>query len=179
LDKHLTKVVTDLTDSGFKINLKKSTLQPSQLITHLGLNLNFQEGKLQVPPQRVKGIRKELGKIVKKDSMSKRQLAAILGQIRCNLLALPFLRAFTDTLCQFLVNQAAAPRDSEHFISQDIKNELKEVKILLETWSGRPFPPKCNQGVTFRLQHPCLGGAGRKNWTICPRILENPECVCT
>eukprot|EP00667_Euglena_gracilis_P006679 EG_transcript_6737 len=140
LQNHLNRVVKDLLNSGFKINVKKSTLQPTQVVTHLGFQLNFQGGKLQVPPQKVKTIKKELGKIVKKDYMSKRQLAAIFGQIRCNLMALPFLRAFTDTLANFLVAKSTAPWDSKHPISQEIKAQLREIKTLLDTWGGRPFP---------------------------------------
>jgi hypothetical protein len=140
LQNHLNTVVRDLIKSGFKINVKKSTLQPTQIVNHLGFQLNFQEGKLQVPPQKIKTVKKELGKMVKKDYMSKRQLAAILGQIRCNLMALPFLRAFTDSLTKFLVANSTAPWDSKHPISQEIKAQLREIKILLDTWGGRPFP---------------------------------------
>ena len=84
--KHLDLVVQDLLDSGFKINSKKSTLETSQVVNHLGFVLNFQEGKVQLVPQKMKGIRKELEKFIAKTEMSKRQISAILGQIRANLL---------------------------------------------------------------------------------------------
>ena len=87
-------VVEDLMEAGFKLNLKKSKILPSQLGEHLGFQINFQAGKLQITPQKVKGLKKELGKFVKKTVMSKRQVAAILGQVRSNLVAMPFLRAF-------------------------------------------------------------------------------------
>ena len=79
LNQHLRIVVEDLINSGFKINLKKSQLEPSQIVSHLGFVLNFQDGKLQISPHKLKGIKKELGKFVTKTSMSKRQVAAILG----------------------------------------------------------------------------------------------------
>jgi hypothetical protein len=140
LQKHLQLVVGDLLESGFKLNLKKCKLQPSQLVEHLGFQLNFQLGKLQMPPQKVKGLKKQLGKFVKKSEMSKRQVAAILGQIRSNLVAMPFLRAFTGLLVQFLANTSSHPWDSKHLIPRTIKDQLKEIKILLENWSGRNFP---------------------------------------
>ena len=96
LQKHLELAVQDLVAAGFKINVKKSCLEPSQVLTHLGSQHNFQEGKLQLHPQKLKTVRKELGKFVKKDHMSKKQVASIEGQVRANLVALPFLRAFTS-----------------------------------------------------------------------------------
>ena len=102
---------------------------PSQKVTHLGFTINFQEGKLQISPHKVKGIRKELGKFVTKTKMSKRQVAAILGQIRANLLALPFLRAFTTYLVNFLAEKSGDSWNSTHKISEEIKEELKEVKM--------------------------------------------------
>ena len=72
--------------------------------------------------------------------MSKRQVAAILGQVRSNLVAMPFLRAFTGLLVKFLAESSNHPWDSKHIIPNTIKDQLKEVKFLLENWSGRNFP---------------------------------------
>lgn len=140
LQKHLQLAVHDLVDSGFKINVKKSVLTPSQVITHLGFQLNFLEGKLQLHPHKIKTVRKELGKFVIKDFMSKKQMASILGQIRANLLALPFLRAFTSQLVLFLQRTGADPWEKKFPISEDIKSQLREVGTILKSWSGRPFP---------------------------------------
>ena len=140
LQRHLNMVVEDLMEAGFKLNLKKSKLLPSQLVEHLGFQINFQAGKLQITPQKVKGLKKELGKFVKKTVMSKRQVAAILGQVRSNLVAMPFLRAFTGLLVKFLAESSNHPWDSKHIIPNTIKDQLKEVKFLLENWSGRNFP---------------------------------------
>ena len=145
LEKHLQMIVEDLLDSGFKINLKKSVLEPTQKVNHLGFVINLADGKLQLVPQKIKGIRKELGKFLIKKEMSKRQMSAILGQIRANLLALPFLRAFTSSLASFLQEKARDPWDSKHFISPEIKEQLKEIRSLLESWSGRPFPTKASR----------------------------------
>ena len=139
LQKALKLAVTDLISAGFKINLKKSCLQPSQIITHLGFILNFQEAKLQISQQKLKSVKKELGKFLLKNTMSKRQLAAILGKIRANLLALPFLRAFTTLLVSFLAATGSSSWDSKHFLPQSVKEEMQQVKRVLDTWSGRPF----------------------------------------
>ena len=139
VEKHLVIIVKDLARAGFKVNVKKSVLEPRQVVDHLGFVLDFTKGELQVSPHKVKGIRKELGKFITKDSMSKRQTAAILGKIRANIFALPFLKAFTDSLCQFLLVHSADSWDSFHSISPEIKDQLREVKSLMAGWSGRPF----------------------------------------
>ena len=90
----------------------------------------------------MKGIRKDLGTFMTKTEMSKRQLSAILGQVRANLLALPFLRAFTGNLVEFFARKSEDPWDSKHPITQDIKDELQKVRKIFDAWSGRPFPSK-------------------------------------
>ena len=145
LEKHLETMVQDLLQSGFKINTKKSVLEPAQKVNHLGFVINLAEGKLQLVPQKIKGIRKELGKFLVKREMSKRQMSAILGQIRANLLALPFLRAFTSLLANFLQEKSHEPWDSKHLISPDVKMQLQEIRSLLQNWSGRPFPAKATR----------------------------------
>lgn len=139
LEAHLRVVVQDLVDSGFKLNLKKCFLEASQVVDHLGFQINFQEGKLQLAPQKVKALRKELGKFITKTNMSKRQLAAILGQVRSNLVAMPFLRAFTSLLVGFLKQNASKSWESSHQIPQTLKDQLQDIKLLLQNWQGRPF----------------------------------------
>jgi len=112
------------------------------VVSHLGFTIDLQEGKLKISPQKAKSIRKELGKFATKDFMAKRQVAAILGQIRANLLALLFLRAFTTKLVNFLAQKSQDPWESKHRLSQDIKEELLQLKDLLKDWSGRPFVEK-------------------------------------
>ena len=86
-----------------------------------------------------------MGKFVTKREMSKRHISAILGQIRANLLALPFLRAFTTELVQFLAKTSTDPWDKKFLISVEIKLELQNVRNIMEKWTGRPFPKKATR----------------------------------
>jgi hypothetical protein len=160
LDLHMKRVVQDLLLGGFKINLKKSQLEASQMVEHLGFQINFKEGKLQLPSQKVKGLRKELGKFVTKSSMTKRQVCAILGQIRSNLVAMPFLRAFTSLLVKFLREKSQDPWESRHQISKDIKDQLEDIKKHLQNWSGRQFHKK-----PTRFLHSDSSTLGWGGWT--------------
>ena len=70
VDRQLRIMVQDLVEAGFKINLKKSVLEAVQEVLPLGFVLNLKEGTLQLHPQRLKTVRKELGKLVVAKTMS-------------------------------------------------------------------------------------------------------------
>ena len=131
---HLDIMVQDLMDSGLKINVSKSTLFPTQKVMHLGFLLDLEEGRLKICPQKLKMVRKELGKLVTAKEMSCRKMAAILGTTRSFLVALPFLRAFTDTLVQFVNLQQIWGWDHRVVIPRSLKDQLGEIKLLLESW---------------------------------------------
>lgn len=142
VQKHMKVVVTDLLESGFTINTKKSILEPSQSVPLLGFHLNLKEGLLQISPSKLKVVRKELGKLLTKDTISCRKMAAILGKVRANLVALPFLRAFTDTMVEFTNLHTRLGWDHQAPVPKDLKLQLKEVENLLKSWPGRPFVSK-------------------------------------
>jgi hypothetical protein len=101
LEKQTICVQKDLQDAGMQINYDKSILQPTQKVKHLGFTINFEQGTLEVPPEKLRSIRRELGKLLTHQSFTPRKMAAILGVVRSFLTALPFLRAFTDQMVQF------------------------------------------------------------------------------
>ena len=138
--QHLLDIMLqDLKDSGMQINFSKSIVHPSQNLPHLGFILDLQRGRLLVPPEKLKMVRKELGKIVTKDTMTVRKMSAILGQIRSFLTALPFLRAFTDHLVLFIKNSTNWGWDHQVQIPLDLKTQLKNLTIMFQKWEGRPF----------------------------------------
>ena len=62
--KQLATMLQDLADSGMVVNHKKSTLEPTQELEHLGVSLDLKRGLLQVPHEKLRSIRRELGKIL-------------------------------------------------------------------------------------------------------------------
>ena len=109
------------------------------MITHLGFQVNLAEGRLEVPPQKLKTVRKELGKLVTNSQITCRKMAAILGQVRSFLQALPFLRAFTDLMVHFVDQQVTQGWDKKLPIPVELKKQVVEVKELLQNWKGREF----------------------------------------
>ena len=142
LENNLKQILADLEASGLVINHKKSQLTPTQTVDHLGFTINFHHGTLQVPTEKLKSIRKELGKLITNKVMTCRRMAAILGSVRAFLTAMPFLRAFTDQMVQFVKNQEYLGWDKKVLIPQTLQNQVKELGILMEQWKGRTFQGK-------------------------------------
>jgi hypothetical protein len=140
VSNHLAIMLADLLQGGFKINSKKSILQPTQNLPHLGFHLNLAQGKLQLGTEKLKMVRRELGKLVTHQSLSCRKMASILGCIRSFLVGLPFLRAFTDTLVGFVNLHEKFRWDHQVPIQEEVKTQLQDVREILQTWGGRPFP---------------------------------------
>ena len=143
LTLHHTKIVLeDLEAAGMQINLKKSHLEPVQKIDHLGFHINFLEGRLEVPSEKLTSIRRELGKLITHSHLTPRKMAAILGIVRGFLTALPFLRAFTDQMVSFTSLAKSQGWDTPQQIPPDLKIQIKDIKDLLLTWQGRKMEGK-------------------------------------
>ncbi len=76
-------MIQDILEAGFKVNPKKFALEPTQVINHLGFDLNLKEGKLQISHQKLKKkIKKGVGHLVTKDNLTYPKMASILSQVR-------------------------------------------------------------------------------------------------
>jgi hypothetical protein len=137
LRRDMEKVLGYLEDSGLQLNIKKSQLEPSQVVKHLGFQINFREGTLQVPTEKLRSIKKELEKFLRLEKISARKMSAILGQVRSFLTAIPALRSFTDDMLGFLRRNSHKGWDFLHFIPQSLKEEVLVIKGLLKDWQGR------------------------------------------
>ena len=102
VEKNLKILLQDLQLSGMTVNLDKSICQATQVVNHMGFQINPKEGFVGVPPEKLKTVRRELGKLVTHKVLTCRKMAAILGVVRYFLTAMPFLRAFTDNMMEFV-----------------------------------------------------------------------------
>ena len=149
VERHRNLIVEDLENSGMLINYEKSILEPSQKLQHLGFQVDFEKGLLQVPGEKLKSVRRELVKLLTHKSMTPRKMAAILGVVRSFLTALPFLKAFTDQMVQFTSLAGGTQWDQKIAIPVELQSQIKEVKNLLHTWEGRKMEGK----VPIRTLH--------------------------
>ena len=62
--KSLETMLKDLKDAGLVVNWEKSHTTPTHKIEHLGFEIDFSQGVLLIPSEKVKFIRKQLGKLL-------------------------------------------------------------------------------------------------------------------
>ena len=108
-----------------------------------------------------------------KNTMTVRKMSAILGQIRSFLTALPFLRAFTDHLVQFIKKQYSVGLGPSNSDSHGPKRTIKRPKNYVSTMARKTFSykksAKKNGSRLFRLG---LGRNRPKFRSLSTRILE-------
>ena len=63
-------------------------------------------------------------------------MAAILGATRSFLMAMPFLRAFTDQLVLFVNQQEHIGWDKKVQIPSTLQAQVKEMGILMDQWKA-------------------------------------------
>ena len=71
--------------------------------------------------------------------MSRRKMAAIFGKVRCFLMAMPFLRAFTAQMLKFVNQNQTLGWDLPIGIPQALREEIRGSNLLTAKWAGRPF----------------------------------------
>ena len=109
--------------------------------------------------------------MVTKDNLSCRKMASILGQVRSFLVALPFLRAFTDTMCQLVNISTQKGWNHQQKVPSNLKDQLKEIKIVLDNWGETLFikPPT---RIALRFFNSGMGRFRPQKWIVCKRFLE-------
>ena len=78
-----------------------------------------------------------MGKLVTHKMMSTRKMSAILRSVRAFLTAMPFLRAFTDQMVQFVKLQKYQGWDKKLPIPSELQEQVRELNGLMEKWKGR------------------------------------------
>ena len=139
----LEEVLHTLEAAGFLVNQKKSSSEPKQVLDHLGFSIDLAKGQLGVPQEKLRTIRRELGKLVSHSTISSRKMACILGTVRSFLTAMPFLRAFTSHMLSFVDLHKINGWDQKHPVPLDLKEEVIKIKDLMHSWEGRQFQGIC------------------------------------
>ena len=179
LKKQLAGALLDLENAGMEVNLKKSTLEPVQEVRHLGFVINLKEGVLAVPPKKLKSIRRELGKLLTHQKMSTRKMAAILGTVRSFLAAMPFLRAFTDSMLAFVDKNQQVGWDKKLVVPPHLQKEVREVGDLMQKWKGKNFWDRCQCEISTPTPPTGHGGGSTSRLDIACKNFGGTRWDCT
>lgn len=83
---HTEQVCQKMIEIGWLINWKKSSLTPSQQITHLGRNIDTKTMSLSIPGKKIRYIRRAAYHLMKKTSTSWTSLARFVGTAQATFL---------------------------------------------------------------------------------------------
>ena len=80
-NQHMEVLVFLLDALGFIVNQEKSHLIPVQELEFLGLSMDSQSLQLKLPSEKIRQIHKEVAQLLKRESLSVRQLSQFLGKL--------------------------------------------------------------------------------------------------
>lgn len=70
-----------LTDLGFNINMKKSVLEPCQILPHLGFIIDSRQMHVSLGPDKLKAIKQACAQLQETDQPTLRHLAQVIGKL--------------------------------------------------------------------------------------------------
>ena len=74
-------LISALQNHGFTINIKKSCLNPTQVIDYLGFQVNTKEMIFKLPRHKIKNLTRECRKVKSQITIHVRKLASLIGKI--------------------------------------------------------------------------------------------------
>ena len=145
LKQHLHKTLQMLDTHGFLVNLKKSSLDPTPVISYLGFTIDTFLMKLSLSDQRTTNLQRAVQGLLQTDHCSVRKAMRILGMMTSSLEAVPWARAHFRMLQNCILTQWDKSRDS---LERNINISLPVKKDLL-WWL---HPQRFLQGRSLKTQ---------------------------
>ncbi|KAM9985632.1 hypothetical protein ACTFIZ_000228 [Dictyostelium cf. discoideum] len=174
---NLKKTMELLVKLGFKLNLEKSVLEPTQSITFLGLQIDSLSMKLLVPKEKKKSVIKEIRNFLKLDCCSPRKLAGLKGKlIALKDAVIPF-RLYTPRTNKFhsqCLTLANGYWDQSFPILQEVKLEISHWLTVLNQWNGKEI--RWSDTITISSVRTTLETMPQEesqlDWRVYSRILQ-------
>jgi hypothetical protein len=156
----LTKMMTKL---GWMINWKKSSLDPTQSLEHLGFILNSKEMTFSLPGKKIRDIRKSIRSVIQRTKVSPRIIHSLTMRICAAAMAIFPTNMYTQAL-MFFKNRSVRRQhhwDQEVTLPQDARQELQWWQENLSKWNGRALlNPDPNKTIYVDASNAGWGGVG-------------------
>lgn len=131
---HTQRVCKQMATLGCLTNLSKSSLTPSQTITHLGMHINAKEMAISVPGKQIQSIRRMAYSLLRQKIVTWTHLARFIGITIATQLGNPLARF----RCRHLLAQLNQSRHSTiSLINPPMQQELLWWTTELQKWNGR------------------------------------------
>lgn len=139
LQVHLNITINLLQNLGFTINSLKSDLVPQQSMTFLGFRIDTRDATLNLPSQKISKIKKEIRVALRRNRISLRHLARIVGLLSSSIQAI-----FPGPLHYRALQRLKASHLRKGLtyselisLSQEARTELQWWLDHMEAWNGR------------------------------------------
>ena len=156
-------LVHTLLELGFLINVKKSTLTPTQDLVHLGARVQTQLGMVSVPVGKATAIAKQARALRKRTSVTVRQLSSFIGSLTACSVMLQWCMYHVQPITRYQLTQYKPGRDritkviplSQLALEESVRFWAKEDNIL----RGRCFlTPSTTHLITTDASQVAYGG---------------------
>jgi len=125
---------------GWRINLEKSHLEPTQQIDYLGFTLNTESfPTISIQKAKRTSIRKEVSRLIKQDLVTARKLARLLGLLIANAPAIEPTKIMTRNL--FFCLRSKTSWADLIYLDPDAKEELIWWRQNIKNWSSTNIAP--------------------------------------
>ena len=142
--EHTQRILQDLKHLGFMIKPEKCILIPTQILTFLGIELNFQEGKISIPQEKMEIAMDSIDSILKayrqRTFLKVRWIAQFIGKMQFLTIAQPEIAIFLARLQKNMdqVVQQTSWTASMKIMRGPMKDML-HLKDCLYAGRGTPF----------------------------------------
>ena len=136
---HTRKLLALLRRLGLSVNIKKSVLDPTQLILFLGFLVDLENGRISVPPSKLKAITADVRRIRESPRLTVRKLASILGTLRSLAPAVPHVRILSDIVSTLVGREARRGWDRIVVVPDKAVEQLMHTETHLRSWRGHEY----------------------------------------
>jgi hypothetical protein len=141
--QHGKQFIQILEQMGWQISPKKSVLTPSQTVQFLGVEINSATMMFKVPAEKLRKLKHDLRSILKKETVSPRELSGIAGKINAISVAVTPVAAHIRKIHHFqhqMIRQSHW--DHQDSLHPEVREEIQWWLDHLDDWNGKAIIPK-------------------------------------
>jgi hypothetical protein len=146
-----TALLRMLKSLGWLINSQKSQLNPSQVLDHLGFQLDSQSMTIRLPGSKIRDLRRSIREVLSNTIQTPRRIHSLTMRIKAATLAVFPANLQTQALMFFKNKMVKNQRDwdNEFPLPQDCLTELRWWLTNLSQWNGRSLLPQTPEHCIF------------------------------
>ena len=153
IEEHKTFLVKTLSKLGWFINFKKSDLYPTNSKEYIGFIIDTISVRnavvLKIPTKRLQKLKREIKRVLHKDTVKARQLARVCGQCISMTKAVFPAKLLLRNLYRVLRSKASW--QDELVLDEPAREDLRWWYCSISSWNGRSYSPSNSKGAIIQI----------------------------